>query len=1274
MYGEERSSMGMIGRAIVLASACAGLALAQPTITSLQASRVLSLGFPQNVTSITSGLDFASEGGFLLYVNGSFVVGQPPTVTWTNPASPSQSGTLEIQGNPSATQIIALVPNTFFVPQVAADQPVSITVTQNFVTSNIATFLIVPPPSQPPSPLPPATVGVSYSARLVKGGTAPFSPSSISGIPPGLQLSNSEDSIDGIPLGPPGSSNIVGVMFDFWNASTPFNLVLQVQGVPSVGPVQSSAGITYPYGTLTNLSSKVTGPTAPQPTGTVSMLDNGIPLVFGTLDGTGLANVIGVLLGTGTHPFVAHYNGDASYVTGDSTTSIITVTKATPTASLTGNPFTGTFGGTMSSGKITVIGANPPAAAPTGTITLMSGAVQLGVFTVNPTGTNITGVTLPTSLAPGVHALTFIYSGDSNYLGGNLPASVGIQQGTASISLNAKTNPIIVGQTETFTANVTAPAGFPAATGTVLFSDGSLPISPAINLINGVATFNTSNLSIGQHNISAFYTGDQNYIPISSEGLTVTVNANLLAFTTNFLPVGTVLQPYSTTPGVTGGVPPYTFSVTGLPAPLTFDTHTGTISGTPQSAGTFGVTIVVTDSLNVKATLGTNLLINPPPVPPVQISTPGTLPSGTVGVGYSTTIGVASGGAATYSIVGGNLPPGLSFVSAGNGALVTGTPTTAGTYTFTVKAVDAQNTSDTRDFTLTIKPPALSVGGSATVTGTVGVPLTASFGCTGGVPPYTTSITGSLPPGVSFANCGISGTPTQAGTFGIHLQLTDAAGTSVGKDISITINPPTLALAGGALPDGQVGVTYKATVAATGGIAPITYSASGLPDGLSMSSGGDITGTPTTAGQYSVRVTAIDSSKVTASTGVSATYTIKIAPVTLTFGAANLPDGVVGVAYSGSVSATGGTPQYSFTASGLPDGLSMSAGGAVSGTPTTAGTFTVNVTVTDTAGGTARATYSIKITNPPPQLTTPTAPNGTVGSPYSATFTAINGTPPYTFTATGQPSTLTMSASGTLSGTPTAPASFNLTVTVKDASGVTATKSYPVTIGLPATPPLNIAGINLTVNPAQQPRVSVSLASTYPGDVLVTLTLSVKPDSGPADPAVQFATGGTTATLTIPAGSLNSSTDVALQTGTVAGTITVTAKLTAFGTDVTASPAPTSTTRVNAAAPVIVSATGTRTSTGFTISVIGYVTDREVTTANFTFNGTNLGTPSLPVNVDTLFAGWLGGNAPPSAAFGSQFTYTQPFTVNGNNNAVTSITLTLTNRVGTSNSATVNLN
>jgi hypothetical protein len=270
-----------------------------------------------------------------------------------------------------------------------------------------------------------------------------------------------------------------------------------------------------------------------------------------------------------------------------------------------------------------------------------------------------------------------------------------------------------------------------------------------------------------------------------------------------------------------------------------------------------------------------------------------------------------------------------------------------------------------------------------------------------------------------------------------------------------------------------------------------------------------------------------------------------------------------------------------------------------------------------------------------------------------------------------------MSAAGAISGTPTAAGVATIVVTVKDAAGVSTSKSFPVTIGLPPTPPLNFAGISSTANPLQQPRLQVSLSSAYPVDVVVTLILAFAPDSGPDDPAIQFSGGGRTARIAIPAGALNGATDVGVQTGSVAGLIAVTAQMQASGQDVTPSPAPRSTIRIAAAAPVIVPGTLTavRNSTGFTVTLTGYVTDREMTQAVFQFTaaaGSNLQTTTLTVPIDALFAPYFSGAG--STPFGSQFTYTQPFAVTGSTQAIASVTVTLANRIGQSAPATATLN
>jgi hypothetical protein len=302
-----------------------------------------------------------------------------------------------------------------------------------------------------------------------------------------------------------------------------------------------------------------------------------------------------------------------------------------------------------------------------------------------------------------------------------------------------------------------------------------------------------------------------------------------------------------------------------------------------------------------------------------------------------------------------------------------------------------------------------------------------------------------------------------------------------------------------------------------------------------------------------------------------------------------------------------------------------------------------------------------------------------VGTAYAASFAASGGTAPYTFSASGLPAGLSMSAAGAISGTPTTPGAATIVVTVKESSGASTNRSFAVTIGLPAAPPLslNIAGISDTANPLQQPRLQVTLGSGYPVDVVVTLTLTFTPDSGGDDPTIQFSSGGRTAHIIVPAGALTGATDVGVQTGTVAGLITITAQLQASQQDVTPSPVPRRTIRIATAAPVIVPGTLTavRNGIGFRVTLTGYVTDRELTQAIFVFTaaaGSNLQTTTLTVPLDAMFAAYFGGAS--AAPFGSQFTYTQPFTVTGSAQSIASVTVTLVNRIGQSTQVTATLN
>jgi len=268
-----------------------------------------------------------------------------------------------------------------------------------------------------------------------------------------------------------------------------------------------------------------------------------------------------------------------------------------------------------------------------------------------------------------------------------------------------------------------------------------------------------------------------------------------------------------------------------------------------------------------------------------------------------------------------------------------------------------------------------------------------------------------------------------------------------------------------------------------------------------------------------------------------------------------------------------------------------------------------------------------------------------------------------------------LNAGGILTGTPTAAGVFSVTATAVDSASRTATRTFTLTVGLPVLPPIPYPGVADTANPATQPAVGLGIDGTYPLPLTGTVTLAFAADGGGDDGTVQFSSGGRTATFTIPAGT-NLATfttpNLALQTGTVAGVITLTTTLEAGGADVTPAPAPTRTIRINAAAPVITNVAIARTGTGFNITITGYSTPRSVTQANFTFSGgTALQTKTLSFSVDALFAQWY--QDPASQAFGSQFSFTQPFNLQGDTTAVSSVAVTLANSVGTSNSMSANV-
>lgn len=369
---------------------------------------------------------------------------------------------------------------------------------------------------------------------------------------------------------------------------------------------------------------------------------------------------------------------------------------------------------------------------------------------------------------------------------------------------------------------------------------------------------------------------------------------------------------------------------------------------------------------------------------------------------------------------------------------------------------------------------AASPGGLQIVTtslpdGQVGSAYTATLSASGGVSPYLWAITnGSLPSGLSLSASGsISGTPTTAGTSSFVVTVRDAATppAAVSATLSIAIKATgssavPLSVTTTSLPGGTVGASYSAQLAASGGTTPYSWAlgaGSSLPPGLTLSSAGAISGTPAVAGSYGFTVVVVDGSSPQQSASAALSIAVASAAGTLAVSTPNLPRGTVGIAYSQQLAATGGTTPYSWSlaAGALPTGLGLPTSGLLSGTPTTAGSFTFTVQVADssTTQQVAQATFTVTIDSNPSQIvtiTTGSLPVGAVGRAYLAPLQAAGGVTPYSWTvvAGSLPDSLTLSTAGTISGTPTAAGSFTFTVEVADSSSPaqTATKQFTITI------------------------------------------------------------------------------------------------------------------------------------------------------------------------------------------------------------------------------------
>ncbi|MDR6840703.1 outer membrane autotransporter protein [Pseudoxanthomonas sacheonensis] len=818
------------------------------------------------------------------------------------------------------------------------------------------TLVVNPPPTITvnPTTVPAAAVGAAYSQTITgSGGIAPYTFAITAGaLPAGLSLSGT-GTLSGTPTaGGTFNFTVTATDANSFSGSRAYSLTVSAPTIV-VAPTTLPAGaVATAYSQTINAS----GGTAPYTRAiTAGALPAGMSLSgAGILSGTPTAGgtfnftVTATDSSTGTGP----YTGSRAY-----SLTINAATVVLPATTLANGTLATAYSATLnpaSGGTAPYAYALSAGALPAGLSLSSSGALSgtptaNGTFNFSVTATDSSTGTGPYT-ATQSYALTIV---EIAPVANAVSATVGYGSAANAITLN------ITGGTPTSVAVGTAPAH-----GTAIASGLSITYQPNAGYA-GPDSFTYTATNAAGTSAPATVT-----ITVSNPTITVSASAPFSAQTG---------APYTQTFTWNGGASPYSaYSVTGLPAGLSITGTTAnsvTVSGTPTAGGSFSLNASAVDSSTGNGPFTQAQAFTLTVGAPTLSLTPA---AGTLTVAYGSPYSqaiIASGGTAPYSyaLTAGALPPGVSFSSAG---LLSGTPTVPGSYSIALQATDSSTGTGApyavvANYVLQVGAPTIAIAPTTLPNPVPGVAYSQTLTASGGIAPYAFSLTtGALPVGISFSSAGVlSGTPVMTGTFNFTVAVQDANGQSGARAYSVTLAAPVLTLAPTTLPAGSPGVAYNQSFSTSGGIAPYSYSldSGALPIGISFSSAGVLSGTPTVAGTFNFVVRSTDSTSGTAAT-IAASYSLTIAAPTIAIAPASLPAGGVGTPYAVSLSASGGTAPYSYALTGgsLPPGVSFSSAGAFNGTPTTSGNYNFTVQATDSLGFSASRSYTIAVADTVP--------------------------------------------------------------------------------------------------------------------------------------------------------------------------------------------------------------------------------------------------------------------------------------------------------------------
>jgi YVTN family beta-propeller protein len=539
-------------------------------------------------------------------------------------------------------------------------------------------------------------------------------------------------------------------------------------------------------------------------------------------------------------------------------------------------------------------------------------------------------------------------------------------------TLTADFSSPVFGQEVNLTATVVPNSGTRRPAGTVLFKEGSKTLGSIGLNGEGKAVLHLFTLAMGTHYIVAEYGGNDFFVPSSSTQLTITIRKANTSVTTassvnpstsgkevQFTAAVNVVAPGAGTPA---GTVTFKEGITTLGSDTLDVSGQAEYSTSDLAVGSHVITAVYNGNGNFQASTSPELtqVVN---IPSLEIITTSLNQSeGEVKITYPAQTLEAANGTLPYkwTIAEGKLPAGISLkgITGTSAATLTGKPTKAGTYTFTVRVTDKNKQTDDQDYSITVYP----VPGVTTTSlpgAVVGVEYNQALSAKDGCGPYTWDVkNGPLPPGLVLEkDTGVlSGIPddsiTKSKTYKITFKVTDAiGGTAVSKSLSLKVTLPLAVTTASPLPCGDIGIKYSQTLKATGGSGKYSWKladGSSLPVGMALSAKGIISGKVAAAGTYSFTVLVGDGTY-----SLEKKFSLVINKV-LTITTLSLPDGLKGHAYLDganqvTLTASGGDGNNSWTKTGKwPPGLTLDkVTGVISGIPTKAGTYAFTLKVTD---------------------------------------------------------------------------------------------------------------------------------------------------------------------------------------------------------------------------------------------------------------------------------------------------------------------------------------